>query len=55
MDHAFAALDRDFDVRHPFLVQIKTDARVDVLRGDPRFDTYVERMGFPDSEPGRGR
>jgi hypothetical protein len=32
---------------HDAYSSLNVDARVDELRGDPRFQALVERMGFP--------
>jgi hypothetical protein len=45
---AFAWLNRAFDDRSYFLpVYLTTDARLDNLHGDPRFDDLRRRVGLP--------
>ena len=44
---AFAALDRAWEVRDSGLLDVKVNAYLDPLRGDPRYAALVERVGFP--------
>ena len=47
-DQAFAWLDRAYAERSYILaVYLPTDARLDHLRGDPRFDNLMRRVGLP--------
>ncbi len=45
-DEAFAALNKSLENRETLLAQIRVDPRMDPLRGDPRFDELVQRLGF---------
>jgi hypothetical protein len=44
---AFAALDRAWEVRDTSLLDVKGNAYLDPLRGDPRYTALVKRVGFP--------
>jgi tetratricopeptide (TPR) repeat protein len=44
-------LERAFGERDPWLVYLKADNSFDGLRGDPRFDGLVGRLGLPASVP----
>jgi len=46
-DRAFAALDRAFEDRHPYVRLLKVHPGLDSLRADPRFDDLLRRVGFP--------
>jgi tetratricopeptide (TPR) repeat protein len=46
-DQAFAWLDRAFDERSPYLLHLKVDPILDLLRSDPRFAELVRRVGVP--------
>jgi len=47
-DKAFEALEEGIRAKEqPSLVYIRVDPRLDPLRGDPRFDEIVSRVGFP--------
>ena len=47
-DQAFAWLDRAYADRSGFLAfYFKTDAHMDSLRSDPRFDELMRRIGLP--------
>jgi len=46
-DTAFEWLERAFEVRAPFLVFLKIMWTHHHLRGDPRFDALVKRIGIP--------
>jgi serine/threonine-protein kinase len=43
-DRAFAWLERSFQVKSGFLLWLKVDPRVDPLRSDPRFSTFLRRL-----------
>jgi DNA-binding winged helix-turn-helix (wHTH) protein/TolB-like protein/Flp pilus assembly protein TadD len=43
-DEAFAWLEKAYEERHPWLVQIKVDPRLDPLRTDPRFAELERRV-----------
>jgi len=47
MDAAFAELTRAIDGRDPALVHLAVAPQWDCLRGDPRFDSALARMGLP--------
>jgi serine/threonine protein kinase/tetratricopeptide (TPR) repeat protein len=47
-DVAFEWLERAFHERAPFLIFLKVSQQFDNLRGDPRFDDLVKRIGIPD-------
>lgn len=46
-DTAFEWLEKAFQLRDPTMVSLKTDPFLDPLRGDPRFEDFLERMKFP--------
>src|SRR6185369_662704 len=46
-DEAFAELERAFGRREDALVSLLVNPRVDPLRGDPRFDDLLRRVGLP--------
>ncbi len=46
-DKAFAWLEKAFENRAFGLADLKVDPRFDPLRGDPRFDDLLRRMGLP--------
>ncbi len=46
-DQAFAWLERAYQERSPFLLDIKTLLGGDPLRGDPRFQDLLRRIGLP--------
>ena len=45
-DSAFAALTQSYENREPLVSIIKVDPRLDPLRSDPRFDEFIQRVGF---------
>jgi serine/threonine protein kinase/predicted Zn-dependent protease len=47
-DAAFEWLERAFQERETFLVYFKVHPLFEGLRGDPRFDALVKRIGIPD-------
>lgn len=47
-DAAFEWLEKAFQQHEGSLVNLKVDPRFDDLRGDPRFDALVKRIGIPD-------
>ena len=46
LDRAFEWLERACDERSPGIIAFKLDPSYDVLRGDPRFDRLLRRVGF---------
>jgi hypothetical protein len=46
LDAAFRHLDRAIDGRDPCLVHLAVAPQWDSLRGDPRFDASLRRMGL---------
>lgn len=51
-DAALLWLNRAFQERSNWLVWLRLDPRWNLLRADPRFETLVDRMNFPDTWPG---
>ena len=45
-DAAFLWLNRAADVKHPGVATLKVDPGVDDLRGDPRFQELLRRIGI---------
>ncbi len=45
-DVAFVWLEREFERRSPRVLWLKVDPRMDPLRPDPRFASYVRRLGL---------
>jgi DNA-binding winged helix-turn-helix (wHTH) protein/tetratricopeptide (TPR) repeat protein len=52
-DQAFRWLTRACDVRDPRLIMVRTTARSDPLRDDPRFQTVLDCVGLPPLPPTR--
>jgi hypothetical protein len=46
-DRALTLLERAADQRDPALLWLGVDPRVDPLRGTPRFDALLARLGRP--------
>ena len=46
-DQAFAWLEKAYQERSDWLVNLNRDQRLDTLRSDPRFGELVRRMGLP--------
>ena len=46
-DQAFAWLDRAYEERSQFLVDLKFEPILDPLRSDPRFEHLLGQVGFP--------
>lgn len=46
-DEAFSCLNSAIEERDAWLVWLKTEPRFDSLRGDPRFEELLRRIGFP--------
>ena len=44
---AFAELDHGIRKRYSGMVWLMVDPRMDPLRKDPRFASYLKRVGFP--------
>jgi serine/threonine-protein kinase len=51
-DHAFDWLARAIAERSMFVVHLTWDARLEPLRGDPRFKELVQRLGTPTAQKG---
>jgi hypothetical protein len=45
MDRAFEYLERAYDDRASWMCQIACSPDLDLLRGDPRFESLVRRVG----------
>jgi len=46
-DGAFAKLEEALATHDRAMVYVRVNPRFDTLRGDPRYASIVERMGFP--------
>jgi hypothetical protein len=46
-DKAFEYLEKSYQERELWMAYLQVDARLDSLRGDPRFDELVKRVGLP--------
>lgn len=51
VEEAVHWLERSFAEHETDLVSLAVDPRVDVLRGDPRFQELLGRIGFPETAP----
>jgi hypothetical protein len=47
-DRAFQWLEKAYEAHDTFLPWLKVDPELDELRGDPRFDDLVRRIGIPE-------
>ena len=47
IEEAFRWLDKAFHEKTKFMVDLKLRPNLDPLRGDPRFEKIVERVGLP--------
>lgn len=45
-DKAFAELEKAYETREHYLIWIKVDPRLELLRDDPRFQDLLRRIGF---------
>jgi hypothetical protein len=45
-DRAFEWLEKALEERDPMMVYLRVHPRLDPLRGDPRFDALVRRVGL---------
>ncbi len=45
-DEAFEWIEKAYEVRDDFMMVLKVSPRLDSLRSDPRFQTWLHRMGF---------
>lgn len=50
-DQGFASLERAFAERYHWLLYLKVDPKLDTLRPDPRFASFVQRLGLDLSFP----
>lgn len=46
-EEALRRLEQAYEQRDPWMVLLRVNPRLDALRGDPRFERLVARMGFP--------
>jgi TolB-like protein/Flp pilus assembly protein TadD len=46
LDNTFAWLDKMYEEHHPWLILMNEHARYDRLRGDPRFQQLLRKIGF---------
>jgi TolB-like protein/DNA-binding winged helix-turn-helix (wHTH) protein len=46
-DKAFAELEKSYEKREAALMFLKSELRFDPLRGDPRFEALLRKVGFP--------
>ena len=47
-DKAFEWLDKAYEQREGWNIQLKVDPVFDSLRSDPRFQQMLDKVGFPD-------
>jgi hypothetical protein len=47
VDEAFRWLEKAYEGRASWIAVLKTDARLDPLRGDPRYEQLIRRIPFP--------
>ena len=45
--HAMSCLERAYDERNPWLLNVQVDPAMDSLRSSPRFRDLVRRIGLP--------
>jgi hypothetical protein len=45
-DQAFAPLDEAYQSRAEWMSYLQIDPQMDALRGDPRYNARLKRMGF---------
>ena len=48
-DEAFEWLEKGYDRRDVWLLELAVESGFDPLRSDPRFDDLLRRIGFPES------
>ena len=46
-DQAFQWLERAFEERNGWLAYMADDPGFDNLRSDPRYEPFIQRLGFP--------
>jgi hypothetical protein len=46
-DRAFEALGQAIERRESFVTLMRVDPQLDLLRGDPRFQELIQKVGFP--------
>lgn len=47
-DHAFKWLEKAYQERSAYMLRLKTYARLDKIRSDPRFRELIRRVGLPE-------
>jgi hypothetical protein len=50
LDGTFAWLDKMYEERAPWLIWMNEHARYDRLRGDPRFQELLRKIGFTEAQ-----
>ena len=50
LDGTFAWLDKMYEERPPWLIWMNVQPRYDGLRGDPRFQQLLRKIGFKESQ-----